>query len=125
MADNLEQAAVEPTKGGFLQESLSRTNSQIRKQRGGAIAEELEMTYKRHIEDLQYKLRKETREQTDMFDFSPDNAQSLVLAKDVSSTAILEDDMKASLSQREIRIRLTEAQKRYNFLFGETYNIEE
>lgn len=117
MADAVEE------KRGFLHESLSRTNKQIRTERGEAIYEDLEMAYKREIEDLERDLRREQRKQTNAFDFSPTNSQSLVMGKDFDAQETKDIDLKSALEIHNLGIKLNIAKKRYNHLFGETYEV--
>jgi len=105
---------------GFIYKSLARTNKQIRQQRGDTIAEDLEMTYKREVEDLRMSLKRLERDRANMFDFSPDNAQSLVMAKELNSLDIKERDLSISLTIRNTEIKLEIAEGRYTHLFGKT-----
>lgn len=119
-----EVQEVQKAKKGFLDESLSRSNREIRQERGDAIAEDLQIIYKRNVEDIEMKLTRLNREQKNAFDFSPTNSQSLVMAKELDSNTILEKDIAMSLKERELKIQLNIARQRYNFLFGETYKLE-
>jgi hypothetical protein len=53
-----------------------------------------------------------------MFDFSPTNALSLVLIKDLDTNSIREKDAKLTIEIRQVRIELEEAETRYEALFG-------
>lgn len=118
--ENQDQSAgVETTKGALYQ-SLERSNAQIRKERGDVIAEDLETVFKRNVEDLELKVKRLTRDRANMYDFSPTNTQSLVMAKDLDSTEILEKDMTLSVELRNVVIKLEVAKERYLFLFGKT-----
>lgn len=119
-----ETQEAQKAKKGFLDESLSRSNREIRQERGDAIAEDLQIIYKRNVEDIEMKLTRLNREQKNAFDFSPTNSQSLVMAKELDSNTILEKDIAMSLKERELKIQLNVARQRYNFLFGETYKLE-
>ena len=105
---------------GALYESLNRGNNQIRKERGDAIAEDLEMSYKRHVEDLRVQIKRARRDQSNMFDFSPNNALSLVIAKDVDAGEIKDKDMQIELDIRNLEIKLELAEKRYEYLMGQS-----
>lgn len=119
-----ETKEVVADQGGFLQESLARGNKQIRLERGDAIAEDLEMVYKREIEDKEIDLKRLTRKQVNAFDFSPSNSQSLVMGKDFDAGIVLKEDLADALAIHNTQIKLTLAKKRYNHLFGETYIVE-
>lgn len=119
---------VEETKSpeeatGFLQQSLNRSNKQIRQERGDAIAEDLEIIYKRKVEDLEVDVKRAYRQQENAFDFSPTNSQSLVMAKELESVDILGKDLALGLEIRNLSIQLNIARERYNHLFGHTYTL--
>lgn len=103
---------------GALNESLSRSNKQIRQERGDAIAEDMEMSFKREVEDLEMKIKRKTRDKLNMIDFSPTNAQSLVMGKDVDAHEIKDQILKIRLEIRNLNIRLNLAKEEYEFLFG-------
>ena len=121
----MEDTKSTTTQEGFVYESLSRTSKQIRAERGDAIAEDLEMAYKRGIEDTEMKLKRLRRKQRNNFDFSPTNATSLVMGKDVDAGEVKSEDLAIELEVRNETIKLELAKKRYNYLFGEKYKVEE
>jgi hypothetical protein len=98
--------------------SLKRNNKQIRDDRATAIAEDTELIYKRKIEDLELLIKKMKREQDNMLDLSPTNAQSLVLASDFDSDAYVGKDIEIGVKIRNSEIRLEIAKSRYRYLFG-------
>lgn len=103
---------------GTLYQSLERSNKQIRQERGEALAEQLETSFRRNIEDIRYTMRDLVRTRVNMYDFSPTNSQSLVMAKEVNANSILNDDSKISLEIRNLEIKLEIAEERYLDLFG-------
>ena len=103
---------------GSLYESLARSNKQIRQERGEALAEQLETSFRRNIEDLRYDMKDLIRKRTNMYDFSPTNSQSLVMAKDIEARSILKQDSEISLEVRNLQIKLDIAEGRYLELFG-------
>lgn len=109
--------AEENVQGAFVA-SLKRNNKQIRDDRAASISEDAQMAYRRGIEDLEMTIKRMRREQDNMLDMSPENAQSLILGKDFDANKYLELDGKLSLDIRNTEIKLDLAQKRYNFLFG-------
>lgn len=116
-----ESVAIETTKpGGLIAETLSRSNAQIRQDRGNAIAEDMEVVYRRAAEDAHRKVNQLKRDRKAMYDFSPTNSLSLVLARDVKAEEIQEKDMLLSLQIREAEIKLEIADQRYAELFGES-----
>lgn len=113
-------ATEEKLVQGSLYESLARSNKQIRQERGEALAEQLETSFRRNIEDLRYDMKDLVRKRTNMYDFSPTNSQSLVMAKDIEARSILKEDASISLDVRNLQIKLDIAEDRYLELFGKT-----
>lgn len=116
----MEAKVEEEVVKGLIYQSLARTNKEIRRDRGDAIAEDLEIVYKRNVEDLRLDLKRLKRDRENMYDFSPTTTHSLVLAKDVDSREILLKDQEISWKIRETEIKLEIAEKRYIDLFGKT-----
>ncbi len=106
--------------GGAFYSSLKRNNKQIRDDRATAIAEDTQLVYKRKIEDLELSIKKMKREQENMLDLSPTNAQSLILASDFDSNVYADKDIDLGVKIRNAEITLEIASKRYNYLFGGT-----
>lgn len=104
---------------GAFMSSLKRNNRQIRNDRALAIAEDTELIYKRSIEDLEVSIKRMIREQENMLDLSPTNAQSLVLASDFDSQSYVNKDIELGVKIRNTSIRLEIAKKRYAYLFGD------
>lgn len=109
--------SVKEVQGAFFI-SLRRNNAKIREDRASSIAEDTELVYKRTIEDLQLSIKKMKREQENMLDLSPTDAQSLVLASDFDSAVYVGKDVELGVKIRNAEIKLEIAQKRYAYLFG-------
>jgi len=122
MSEEVKQVEEVP-ENAFLNEMLSRTSKKIREDRGKDIYEDLEVEYQRKVQDLGREIDRLNREQNRAFDFSPDNSTSLVV-KDVKGIDVMENDLKACVQVRELRIKQNMAKERYNFLFGHTYELE-
>ena len=103
---------------GAFYGSLKRNNKQIRDDRALAIAEDTELVYKRKIEDLETSLKRMRREQENMLDLSPTNAQSLILASDFDSNQYADNDIELCVKIRNTEITLEIARKRYEYLFS-------
>jgi hypothetical protein len=116
MKEEVKQEAT-ATQGAFM-ESLKRNNRKIRDDRAQAIGEDTQLIYKRLMEDLELSIRKMEREQENMLDLSPTDAQSLVLASDFDSNEYVSKDVELGVKIRNAGIKLEVAQKRYNYLFG-------
>lgn len=108
----------EETKEGAFISSLKRNNKKIRDDRAQAISEDTELGYKRSVEDLELNIKKMKREQENMLDLSPTDAQSLVLASDFNSVDYVSKDIELGVKIRNTEIKLEIAKKRYNYLFG-------
>lgn len=108
---------------GFVHESLQRNNKQIRSDRAASLAEDLEIGAKRQCEDLGRELRKLKRVRESMYDFSPSNAQSLVLAAEVDGEDIADKDMAISLKIRDLQIKFDIACERYETNYGKKYTV--
>lgn len=103
---------------GAIYQSLSRSNKQIKAERGDAIAEDLEMTFKREVEDIERLIKRKNREKINMIDFSPTNTQSLVMAKDLDADSVKEKILALGLETRNLNIKLENAKDEYEFMFG-------
>lgn len=108
---------VETNSGAFFS-SLKRNNKQIRTDRAEAISEDAELAFKRLVEDLELSIKKMKREQENMLDMSPDNAQSLILASDFDAKNYAEKDIELGVKIRNLSIKLDIAKKRFEYLFG-------
>jgi hypothetical protein len=108
---------VVKNEGAFLG-ALKRNNKQIRDDRAVAIVESAQLVYKRKVEDLEMSIKQMKRDQENMLDLSPTNAQSLVMASDFDSAKYVEKDIEIGVKIRNAEITLDIAKKRYEYLFG-------
>lgn len=104
-------------KGKFA-ESLRRNNTKIREDRANSITEDAQLLYKRSIEDMNVTLKKLKRDQENMLDLSPTDANSLKIASDFNSKEFVEKDIEIGVKIRNLQIKLEVAEKRYTELFG-------
>lgn len=104
-------------KGAFV-ESLTRGSKKIKADRALVIAESAKLKYKRSIEDMKMDLKTAQRERDGMLDLSPTTTESLILATDFNADKFVADDQKIGLKIRELKIRIEEAEERYELLFG-------
>jgi len=109
--------AGDVNEGAFIA-SLKRNNSKIRQDRAMAIGEDAELVYKRKIEDLEMSIKKMKREQENLMDLSPTNADSLTLASDFKAAMYVEKDIELSVNIRNAEITLGLAKTRFVYLFG-------
>jgi len=112
----MEENAVKLEDGAFLS-ALKRNNKQIREDRATAIVESAQLIYKRKVEDLEVSIKQMQRDQENMLDLSPTNAQSLVMASDFDSAKYVEKDIEIGVKIRNAEITLEIAKKRYAYLF--------
>lgn len=108
---------LEPLKGAFGQ-SLIRTNKEIKKDRAASISEDAEMVYRRKVEDMKMQLKTLRRQRENMLDMSPTNTQSLILAGDFDASKFAEKDIAFGMQIRLLEIKVQEAERRYDYLFG-------
>jgi hypothetical protein len=104
-------------QGAFVA-SLQRNNAKIRADRAQTIGEDTQLVYKRKIEDLEMSIKKMKREQENMMDLSPTNADSLVLASDFNSDLYVNKDIDLGVKIRNAEITLEIARARFVYLFG-------
>ena len=111
-----------PEEKGFLKASLSRGNKAIREQRGEAIYEDLEIVYKREVENKKVDLRRIDRKMANQFDFSVTNTTSLIMrTEDFDAGQVMIDDLQLGWDRKICVEKLNIAKGRYNHLFGHTY----
>jgi len=105
--------------GGAFRQSLLRNNAQIRADRAESLAGDAMTMYRRRIEDLELELRRLRRDQEDLIDLSPTDADSLVLAADFDADAYASKDLALSVQIRNTEIKHELATARYRYLFGD------
>lgn len=113
-----EGAVVAEEVKGALYQSLNRNNAQIKRDRAESIGEDLEMEFRRGVQDAAKNLKRAKRERESMYDLSPTNTQTLVLAADLDAGLILQKDTEMSLNIRNLEIILETRVERYEYLFG-------
>ena len=116
--------AADTLQSGRFMESLKRTNKSIRDDRATSIGEDAEMVYKRMIEDMERNIKVMTRDQENQLDMSPENGMSLKVASDFNANEFTNKDIELGVKIRNETIRLNIAKTRYNYLFGEKYEIK-
>ena len=99
-------------------DSLKRNNKKIRDDRAIAISEDVHLLFKRTVEDIEMKITRLKRERENMLDLSPDNAMSLVPAKEFDTEAFVRQDITLGVEIRNEEIKLEITSKRYKYLFG-------
>ena len=104
-------------KGAFV-ESLKRSAKDIKQDRAESVAEDLELSMSRTLENTRRDLKKLTRKRSGMLDLSPQNTISLIMAESFDADGFSDEYLRLGLEIRELEIKLEVAQKSYNHLFG-------
>lgn len=100
---------------------LMRNFKQLKESRAESVAEDLEILYKRKIEDLCHKIRSYDRDRENIIlDLSPTSITSAaVVPSDFKPENFLRKDVEIGISRRSAVIELEIVVSRYNELFGE------
>lgn len=108
---------TEPEFKGQFFDTLTRSNSKIKKDRAISIAEDVMTLYKREIEDMEIEKKRLIRERANMLDLSPTDTTSLVLASDFNSKTFIAKDLEIGVKLRNLDIRLDIAKASFKNLF--------
>ena len=108
---------------GVFNESLVRSNKQIKADRAQEITEEVETVYRRKVEDMGLKLKRLKMKQRSALDFSPDSAMSLKPANSIDADVFADEDLKFGREIRDLEILFDLACKRYTYLFAKKISI--
>ena len=105
---------------GTFKTDLQRNFKQIKESRAESVSEDVEIIYKRKIEDLCHEIRNIERDRENiMLDLSPSNVTSaLVVPSDFNAEKFLEKDIQLGIRKREAEIKLDIVARRYEELFG-------
>lgn len=111
----------ETKKVGTFKADLMRTFKQLKESRAESVTEDVEIIYKRKIEDLCHKIRSFDRDQENLvLDLSPMNVGTNgVVPSDFDASKFCGKDIEISLNRRVAVIELEIAIQRYEALFGE------
>ena len=105
---------------GTFRADLKRNFKQLKDSRAESVAEDVEIIYKRKIEDLCHEIRNIERDRENiMLDLSPTNMTSaLAVPSDFNADAFLKKDIELGLRKRDSEIQLEIVTRRYEELFG-------
>lgn len=105
---------------GTFKADLKRNFKQLKDSRAESVAEDVEIIYKRKIEDLCHEIRNIERDRENiMLDLSPTNMTSaLAVPSDFNADAFLKKDIELGLRKRDSEIQLEIVTRRYEELFG-------
>lgn len=106
---------------GVFKSDLMRTFKQLKESRAESVAEDVEIIYKRQIEDLCHKIRNYDRDRENLIlDLSPTSALAgSVVPSDFNAVDFLNKDVEIGLNKRDAIIRLEIVIDRYEYLFGQ------
>ena len=105
---------------GTFKTDLQRNFKQLKDSRAESVAEDVEIIYKRKIEDLCHEIRNIERDRENiMLDLSPNNVTSaLAVPSDFNAEEFLEKDIQLGIRKRNAEIKLDIVARRYEELFG-------
>ena len=105
---------------GVFKTDLMRTFTQLKESRAESVAEDVEIIYKRQIEDLCHQIRNYDRDRENLIlDLSPSSAFSgNVVPSDFKPSDFLAKDVEIGLNKRDAIIKLEIVIERYEYLFG-------
>ena len=105
---------------GTFKTDLQRNFKQLKDSRAESVAEDVEIIYKRKIEDLCHEIRNIERDRENiMLDLSPTNVTSaLAVPSDFNAEEFLEKDIQLGIRKRNAEIKLDIVARRYEELFG-------
>ena len=103
---------------GALHQSLHRNLDQVKTDRADSIHEEIEIFFRREIEDLRLEIKSLKSDQDAQLDLSPDDANALVNSKNFDARQFIDREFEFlyKIKQKEITLELAES--RYEHLFG-------
>lgn len=111
---------MEEIKTGTFKSDLMRTFKQLKESRAENVAEDVETSYKRRIEDLVREIRKCERSRDEiMLALAPETAISnAVVPADFNPENFIGKDLEIGIKLREAIIKLEILATRYEVLFG-------
>lgn len=112
---------------GTFKNSLTQSFKNIRESKASSITEDVELSYKREIEDLCRKVRQCDRDREDiLINLAPSNITSTsVVPSDFNSDEFLKRDIQIGLTKRDALIKLEITISRYEDLFGPYENMSQ
>ena len=112
---------MEEVRKNTFKEDLMRNFKQLKESRAESVAEELEIIYRRKIEDLCHLIRNYDRDRENIIlDLSPINALSgAVVPSDFRAEDFMMKDLEIGRNKRDALINLKIMIERYGDLFGD------
>lgn len=105
---------------GVFKQDLMRTFRQLKESRAESVSEDVEIIYKREIEDLCHRIRNYDRDRENLLlDLSPISAgNGAVVPSDFNPATFMQKDVEIGLNKRDAVIKLEIVISRYEYLFG-------
>lgn len=105
---------------GVFKQDLMRTFRQLKESRAESVSEDVEIIYKREIEDLCHRIRNYDRDRENLLlDLSPISAgNGAVVPSDFNPATFMQKDVEIGLNKRDAIIKLEIVISRYEYLFG-------
>lgn len=113
-----EEIKTPEVKTGAFNQAILRSSKEIKRHRAESVSEGTQLAYKRRVEDYQVQLNNLLREQQAMLDLSPENATSLMVAKNFNPEQFVAKDVKLDMDIYKTEVKLRRAKARYETLFG-------
>lgn len=116
----MEQEQQNEQQHGVFKADLMRNFKQLKESRAESVAEDVEIIYKRQIEDLCHQIRNYDRDRENLIlDLSPSSAfAGNVVPSDFKAADFLNKDIEIGLNKRDAIIKLEIVIERYQYLFG-------
>lgn len=120
------KSAEDLQNNGHFLSNLTRDFKAIKRDRAESVSEDVEIAYKRRIEDLCRQHREYQRKIDNlMLEMAPSTTISnAVVPADFDPQEFLKMDEKYSIEARDTAIRLEQVLKRYEYLFGPFSDID-
>lgn len=123
MAEEKNEVLDAESQVGAFFSNLKRNNKQIKEDRAQQIDEDVNLSYKRLVEDINMEIRKLTRKREAAMDLNPSTTQSLKM-EEIDPKQFVDEDLKDSVSIRNLTIKLDVALERYKYLFGKELKLD-
>lgn len=118
---------MEETKNtGVFLANLTKNFKQIKQERAESVTEDVETTFRRHIEDLCKDIRDIDRTLQNLFlSMAPTTAlENTVVPADFNASAFMKKEQELGLERRKLLITLRIMLERYEYYFGEYANVD-
>lgn len=115
--DIFEGANLVEKRGKFF-ESLNRSFKNVRADRAAAVVDDVEIEFKRCVENLWRDIKRLNSKKLGLLDLSSSNALTIKSVEDIKPEAFVAEYVKVNVDLRKTKIQYLVARKAYNELFG-------